>query len=167
MLQSKRQEFWEHFHGHNRSSWLYLRQAAEADAATSKLLLEMGGFSLENGTMAVCISPNGHRYELPPFILSDPIKFKDPNAQTIQKKVLHEETISVKLRTVFTVREDVLEVSNSISVKELKDLYVGKNSDLNSSDIRLFFGGKEMQDPKNLMSYFIETGMVILVYKKS
>ena len=68
ILQNKRQEFWQHFRGYTRSSSLYLRQASEADAATAKVLLEMGGFVLENGTMAVCTSPNGHRYELPPFI---------------------------------------------------------------------------------------------------
>ena len=68
LLQTKRQEFWQYYRGHNRSSCLYLRQAAEADAPTAKLLLEMGGFILENGTMGVCISPTGHRYELPPFI---------------------------------------------------------------------------------------------------
>lgn len=167
LLQNKRQEFWQHFRGHNRSSCLYLRQASEADAATAKLLLEMGGFALENGTMAVCTSPNGHRYELPPFMLTDPVKFKDPNMPVIVKKIFREEEIKVKLRTVFTVKEDEFQVSNTVSSKELKELYLEKNKDLGVSDVRLFFGGKEMQEGKSLISYSIETGMVVLVYKKN
>ena len=83
ILQKKRQEFWKHFAVHRRSSYLYLRQASEADAATAKALLEMGRFVLENGTMAVCTSPEGHRYEFPPPIFSDPVKFKGPNITSI------------------------------------------------------------------------------------
>ena len=167
ILQAKRQEFWENFHGHNRGSCLYLRQAAEADPPTAKLLLDMGGFILENGTMGVCISPNGHRYELPPFILSDPIKFKDPNMPLIVNKVLREEVITIKLRTVFTVREDEFQVNNTISIKDLKEIYVKKYVDIDVTDLRFFFGGKELQDNKFLIGYSIENGMVILVYKKS
>jgi Ubiquitin family/Ubiquitin-binding domain len=166
ILQTKRQEFWQSFRGHNRSSCLYLRQAAEADAATAKLLLEMGGFSLENGTMEVCISPNGHRYELPPFILVDPIKFKDPNMPAVVKKPICEAVIELKLRTVFTVKENIVKISNSVTVKELKELYFSINKDIDGQDVRMFFGGKEMQENKSLMSYAIETGMVVLVYKK-
>ena len=120
ILQNKRQEFWQHFRGYTRSSSLYLKQASEADPATAKLLLDMGGFVLENGTMAVCTSPNGHRYEIPPFILSDPVKFKDPDMVAMVKKVLHEEVIKIKLRTVFTVKEDEFEVNNGVTIREIK-----------------------------------------------
>lgn len=166
-LQAKRNEFWQTFRGHNRSSCLYLRQAAEAESSSAKLILEMGGFALENGTMAVCLSPNGHRYELPPFILSDPIRFKDPNMPLITKKILHESVVKLKLRTVFTVKEDEIQINNGSTAKELKDMYLNINKDIGVNEIRLFFGGKELVDNRSLISYSIESGMVILVYKKS
>lgn len=167
ILQAKRNEFWHNFRGHTRSSCLYLRQAAEAEPQSSKLILEMGGFALENGTMSVCISPNGHRYELPPFILADPVRFKDPNMPLIAKKVLQESVVKVKLRTVFTVKEDEFQVNNGIMAKELKDMYLEKNKDIGAAEVRLFFCGKELLDNRSLISYSIESGMVILVYKKS
>ena len=165
-LHAKRMEFWQNFKGNGRASCLYLKQAVEADALTAKVLLEMGGFALENGTMSVCISPGGHRYKLPPFILADPVRFIDPNMPVIAKKKSCEEVIKIKLRTVFTVKEDELEVNNSILVKDLKSLYFEKNPNV-EVEIRLFFGGKELQDARTLLSYGIESEMTILVYKKS
>ena len=112
LLTQRRQEFWQNFRGHSRSSVLLLKQACDADAASAKLMLEMEGFVLENGTMAVCVSPHGHRYELPPFILTDPVKFRDPNGQVVVKKVLKEGVIKVKVRTVFTAQEEEIQINN-------------------------------------------------------
>lgn len=165
ILQQKRSEFWLSFRGHSHSSCLLLKQACEADAASAKLMLEMEGFTLENGTMSVCISPRGHRYELPPFILSDPVKFKDGTVQKIVKKEQNEGIVCIKLRSVFINKEEEVNVSNSITVKELKRMYLEGNKDYN--DVRMFFGGKELVDDKRLISYSIESGMVVQVYKKS
>ena len=164
ILGQKRQEFWVNFRGHSRSSCLLLKQAVEADAASAKLMLEMEGFTLENGTMAVCISPNGHRYELPPFMLVDPVRFKDPNSAAIVKKVLNEGEITVKIRTLFTVQEDQFTLSNTSTVKTLKALYLEKHQEV--EDAGLFFGGKVLADSQTLISYGIESGMVIQVNKK-
>lgn len=166
VLNAKRMEFWQSFKGNGRASTLYLKQAAEADPPTAKVLLVMGGFALENGNMSVCISPRGHRYELPPFILADPVRFKETDALVVEKKKVVEGVVKIKLRTVFNVKEDIFEVDNSIMVKELKGLYFEKNSN-SGVDVRLFFGGKELQDSRTLMSYGIENEMTILVYKKT
>ena len=165
ILQQKRSEFWLTYRGHSQSSCLLLKQACDADAASAKLILDMEGFILENGTMSVCISPRGHRYELPPFILADPVKFKEVNVQKIVKKDLKEGTIVVKLRSVFIAKEEEVSISNMIVVKELKRQYLETNKEF--SDVRMFFGGKELADDKTLISYSIESGMVIQVYKKS
>jgi hypothetical protein len=164
-LQQKRQEFWVNLRVNNRSSCLVLKQAVDADAASAKLMLEMEGFILENGTMEKCLSPNGHRYEIPPFVLVDPIRFIDPKNPVIVKKVLKEEVIKVKLRTVFTNSEDEFEISNSVIVKDLKRMYLDKHPELN--DIRFFFGGKELTDNSSIMSFGIESDMVIQVNKRS
>ena len=166
LLEAKRQEFWRVFRGRNLASCLLLKQASEADAPTAKLLLDMSGFKLENGTMSVCISPNGHRYELPPFILSDPVKYKDPNMVKIAKKKVQESVIKIKLRTVFTLKEDQLEVPNTIEISALKQKYFELNG-INDCEIRFFFGGKELQNNRTLISYGIENDMTILVYKKN
>lgn len=163
-LQQKRQEFWINFRGASRSSCLLLKQAVEADPASAKLMLEMEGFLLENGTMERCVSPNGHRYEIPPFVLVDPIRFIDPKNPVIVKKVLKEETINIKLRTIFTTSEDEFTISNTVNVKDLKEMYLQKHQEMQG--VRLFFGGKELIDNNSLMAFGIESGMVIQVHKK-
>jgi hypothetical protein len=164
ILNQKRQEFWVNLQGHNQHSCLLLKQAVDADAASAKLLLEMGGFVLENGTMSVCISPNGHRYELPPFMLADPVKFKDPNQISVVRKVLDEGDIKIKLRTLFTVQEDEIVIKNTQTVKSLKSLYLERHQEMEA--VQFFFGGKLLDDNQTLISYSIESGMVIQVNKK-
>lgn len=164
-LQQKRQEFWVNFRGSNRSSCLILKQAVEADPASAKLMLEMEGFLLENGTMEKCVSPNGHKYEIPPFVLADPVRFIDPKNPVIVKKVLKEETITVKLRTLFTTSEDEFTLSNTVNIKDLKEMFMQKHPEMQG--VRLFFGGKELTDNNSLMSFGIESGMVIQVHKRS
>ena len=164
LLTQRRQEFWQNFRGHSRSSVLLLKQACDADAASAKLMLEMEGFVLENGTMAVCVSPHGHRYELPPFILTDPVKFRDPNGQVVVKKVLKEGVIKVKVRTVFTAQEEEIQINNAELVKELKRNYLEKHQEVN--DVRMFFGGRELTEGKSIISYGVDDGMVVQVYKK-
>jgi hypothetical protein len=164
LLTQRRQEFWQNFRGHSRSSVLLLKQACDADAASAKLMLEMEGFVLENGTMAVCVSPHGHRYELPPFILTDPVKFRDPNGQVVVKKVLKEGVIKVKVRTVFTAQEEEIQINNAELVKELKRNYLEKHQEVN--DVRMFFGGRELAEGKSIISYGVDDGMVVQVYKK-
>lgn len=143
---------------------MLLKQACDADAASAKLMLEMEGFVLENGTMAVCISPRGHRYELPPFILTEPVKFRDPGGQVVQRKVLKEGVITVKIRPVFTAQEEGVQINNAEMVKELKRSYLEKHQEF--SDIRMFFGGRELAEGKSIISYGIDDGMVVQVFKK-
>jgi hypothetical protein len=164
LLTQRRQEFWQNFRGHSRSSAMLLKQACDADAASAKLMLEMEGFVLENGTMAVCISPRGHRYELPPFILTEPVKFRDPGGQVVQRKVLKEGVITVKIRPVFTAQEEGVQINNAEMVKELKRSYLEKHQEF--SDIRMFFGGRELAEGKSIISYGIDDGMVVQVFKK-
>ena len=164
LLTQRRQEFWQNFRGHSRSSVLLLKQACDADAASAKLMLEMEGFVLENGTMAVCISPHGHRYELPPFILTDPVKFRDPSGQVVVKKVLKEAVIKIKIRTVFTAQEEEIQLNNGELAKELKRIYLEKHQEVN--DVRMFFGGRELADGKSIISYGVDDGMVVQVFKK-
>ena len=164
-LQQKRQEFWVNFRGNSRNSCLLLKRAVEADSASAKLMLEMDGFVLENGTMERCISPNGHRYEIPPFILVDPIRFIDPKNPVFIKKVLQEEVIKVKLRTVFSTFEDEFVISNTLILKDLQRMYLEKHPEM--ENIRLFFGGKELTENNSILSFGIENEMVIQVYKRS
>lgn len=164
-LQQKRQEFWANFRVNSRNSCLLLKQAVEADPASAKIILEMEGFVLENGTMERCTSPNGHRYEIPPFVLADPVRFIDPKNPVIVKKVIKEGVINIKLRTVFTTFEDEFVINNTVIVKDLKQMYLDKHPEM--QDIRLFFGGKELTVNNSILSFGIENEMVIQVYKRS
>ncbi|KXZ42686.1 hypothetical protein GPECTOR_124g486 [Gonium pectorale] len=74
-LKYKRDEFWDtqpHYGG-DRNIWDALKAACEADPDTCKLLIESAGIIVAAPDMTVCYDERGFKYELPKFVLSDPV----------------------------------------------------------------------------------------------
>ncbi|GIL51983.1 hypothetical protein Vafri_7947 [Volvox africanus] len=74
-LQKKREEFWDtqpHYGG-DRNIWDALKAACEAEPETCKLLVESAGIIVAAADMSVCYDERGAKYELPKYVLSDPI----------------------------------------------------------------------------------------------
>ncbi|KAI3710117.1 hypothetical protein L2E82_39891 [Cichorium intybus] len=49
-----------------------LEAAAECDLAYAQRILDSNSIRYPNGDMTLCIDDQGHRYELPPYVLSEP-----------------------------------------------------------------------------------------------
>ena len=153
-LYKLREQFWSSRNTGTHQSWMSLKQAAEADAGSAALILELAGLFVENGSMTVCYDNLGNRYTIPIFVLNDPSALKSG----VQFNTTEGDNLSIKIREA---GKDVdLDIRNTESVLALKQIYGKRN-------VRLFFGGKEMQDNRPLWTYGLEDGMVIQVFSTS
>ncbi|KAG2485045.1 hypothetical protein HYH03_016144 [Edaphochlamys debaryana] len=74
-IKKKREEFWDtqpHYGG-DRVIWDALKAAIEAEHETSKLIIESAGIIVAVPDMTVCYDERGAKYELPKYVLSDPV----------------------------------------------------------------------------------------------
>ena len=94
-LKARRQEFWRSRTSGRRQTWLALREAAETDAETAQILLQVAEIFTENGSMTVCLDAAGGRYELPVFVLNDPISYFNGPAMKKKKANLKVEEVEV------------------------------------------------------------------------
>jgi hypothetical protein len=159
-LTQERERFWASRMEGSRSVWLLLRQALEADHLSAAMILQTGHVAAQNGSMAVCVDSRGNRYELPPFVLTDPMQFAE-DKETMSRKAGNNKpepvkSIEVKLRSMTTQKDIVLSVRNDQTVGDVKALLPEKGA-----GCRLFFGGKQMKDEEQLLEYRIRSGMVV------
>ena len=160
-LMQERERFWSTRSDGSRSVWLLLRQAIEADHLSAAMILQAGHVSVQSGSMSVCVDSRGLKYELPPFVLTDPMQFfEDKETQTRKAGTNKPEVIKrieIKLRNMTTQQDKPLEIRNDQTVAEVKALMPRGKTGL----CRLFFGGKEMKDDEKLLDYRLKSGMVI------
>ncbi|QDZ20065.1 ubiquitin domain-containing protein [Chloropicon primus] len=79
-LQQLRDEFWDtapHYGGES-VIWDALKVAVSADDIESaKLILDAADVIISEPDLSVCYDQKGRKYELPVFVLSDPINLSD------------------------------------------------------------------------------------------
>ncbi|CAI5506167.1 unnamed protein product [Closterium sp. Naga37s-1] len=74
-LARMREEFWDtapHYGG-QREIWDALKAATEGDRSMAQVILESAGVVVDVPDMSVCYDERGAKYELPHYVLSDPI----------------------------------------------------------------------------------------------
>ena len=89
-LESKRAEFWQTRAGGRRNIWLVIKNAIEADHQTAALLLQMSGIVIKGENITVLEDTNGNIYEIPPFIINDPLCFSDERKKAVPKQIIKE-----------------------------------------------------------------------------
>jgi hypothetical protein len=96
-----------------------LKQAAEADASTAAMLLDATEIRPENNSMTTCYDRHGIRYEIPIFIINDPISFTEGKlAPSKRRKAAKEEDISFKIRCFNVSQTDIeLTLANTSTVE--------------------------------------------------
>jgi Ubiquitin-binding domain/Ubiquitin family len=166
-LESKREEFWNTRTTGRRNIWLVIKNAIEADHETSALLLQMSGISLKSDNVTVLEDTNGNIYEIPPFIINDPVCFSNERKKAVPKQnIIENIVIKTKIRRPGEDKDACFEINNMITALELKQMYAEKES-FDIDTVRLFFGGKEMNYDNSLASHLIQTDMVITAFIKS
>lgn len=78
-IKARREEFWDtqpHYGG-SREIWDALKGACEAeDIDTAKLIIESAGIIVVAHDMTVCYDERGAKYELPKYVISNPINME-------------------------------------------------------------------------------------------
>jgi hypothetical protein len=55
--------------------WNALKASIDTDMATAKMLLDSAHVTMENDTISVCWDRRGIKYEIPTFVINDPVSF--------------------------------------------------------------------------------------------
>ena len=166
-LNEKREEFWGTRNAHNNSNykiWRIINQACIYDEARSRMLLEDYELKLFNGCINHIIDKNGNHYIIPNYCINDPYFEKEYKIDNnIENK-----SLKIKLFEPLNDINTSLDVSNSVSGKELKKIYCEKiGVSMDDYNLRCFFGGQEIKDNNFLYQYNLKKGFKIQVMKIS
>ncbi|CAG9323851.1 unnamed protein product [Blepharisma stoltei] len=165
-LEAKRIEFWRTRTTGRRHIWLAIKSAIEADAATAKVLLEMNEIKLRNESITMCEDPHGTIYEIPPYIVNDPIYFPNEKKVMVPKPALIEnELVTLKIRRAGKEHDTVIQIETKNVSRVLKEMYAEKDG-LDPDTLRLFFSGKELKDDQTLSSCYVRNDMVVQAFVK-
>jgi hypothetical protein len=83
--------------------WVAIRAAVEADPLTAAILLEEAEIFMEGDNMTSLIDTAGQHYEVPVFMLNDPVKFHvDEAAKVVKEQTAEDELIKIQLRHCYT-----------------------------------------------------------------
>ncbi|CAL9138089.1 unnamed protein product [Musa hybrid cultivar] len=74
-LKKMRDEFWDTapYYGGEKEIWDALRAAAESDLKFAQTIVDSAGIVVTSADMTTCYDERGAKYELPKFVLSEPI----------------------------------------------------------------------------------------------
>lgn len=162
-LDAARSEFWRTRRVGRRHVWATIKSAVEADAATSALLLNMQEIVLENNCMTVCTDSEGQRYEIPIFIINDPVKLHIPGEKKRKPAAPPKnEAIIVKIRAMPLQKETKLPFESGKKVLELKQAFLATEGSVgNMTTLKLYFAGRELKDDDALNTYCVKNDMVV------
>lgn len=165
-LNSKREEFWRTRNEGNKRTWIIIKAAVEADAATALTILLNNRIKMKKGNITLLEDPEGFVYSIPIFMINNPVSFFKEKKQKVRQVNNTEASIKVKIRKSGVSEDVVIELLNTSKVSELKKLYSEK-TETPIECLKFFFGGKEIKDHDTLAKNFIETEMVVQVFIKS
>ena len=159
-LKKIRENFWTSRVEGNQSVWEILRLICSDNSLSKediKSIMKSSGITTYKGCINVCFDKKGALYEIPNYCINDPKKF-DIISDTVENNKPKEEIVLLKIRSYDS--EVKIKVSNYVNVEELKKNIENKINKKNCS-FRLFFGGKELKDNKEIWSYGIVDKTII------
>lgn len=164
-LERKREEFWKKQTSGRRRVWYTIRTAVEADYLTAATLLAAAEITLVNDSITHCKDSDGLLYEVPLFVINNPVEFFTKKKRKTKVKPPIEEVVNLKIRRPGKEVDIELQIESERTVQEMK----GKYSELEGIEqdkIRLFFAGKEMKDEQNIAFYEVRSTMVVQAFVK-
>ncbi len=114
----------------------------------------------------ICYDNAGELYEIPNYCINDPVEYKVTNNKHNKNKP-PERILLIKVKNYNTIVD--IECSNINTILELKGIVysTGKFTAKSSDSIRMFYGGKELQNTEELWFYSIENDSIIqLMYSE-
>ncbi len=163
-LNKKREQFWDQKNSkenNNYKIWRIINQACVYDELRANMLLEEYGLTTESGCINHIIDSNGNHYHIPNYCINDPFFER----QYKKKKNVEEKKVKIKLFEPMSNINDEKSVSNTMTGKELKDLFKKEHNIGDNFNLRLFFGGMEITDDHFLYQHNLKNGFKIQVMK--
>ena len=162
-LQRKREEFWKSRTGGRRRTWYTIRAAVETEHQTAASILEASEIRVLEGCISRCKDADGYLYEIPIFVINNPVEFFTKKKKKPKEKPPIEDVISIKIRRAGKAEDCEVTMESGLTVSSLKEQYA-ENQSLELDKIRLFFGGKEMKDDQTLASYELRSQVVVQAF---
>ena len=139
----------------------------ETDHLTAATILETSEITVLNGCISQCKDADGYLYEIPVFMINNPVEFLTKKKKKEPKpKAPIEDVVTLKIRRAGKAEDFEVAIETDKNVLELKEAYAS-NEDLEVDKIRLFFGGKELKDPEVLKSYEVRSQLVVQAFIKA
>jgi hypothetical protein len=163
-LNKKREEFWDQKNSRDNENykiWRIINQACVYDELRANMLLEEYGLTTENGCINHIIDSDGNHYHIPNYCINDPYFER----QYKKKKNVEEKKVKIKLFEPTGNINEEKSVLNTMTGKELKDLFKKEHNIGDNFNLRLFFGGMEITDDHSLYQHNLKNGFKIQVMK--
>ena len=151
-LQKIRDDFWSSRIEGNKSIWEVLHMICNDNTLSIDdidIFMKSSNIVTYKGCINVTYDSKGFLYEIPNYCINDPVRYEkiEEDIKAMPKK----ENIEIKIRCLS--EEDKVKTNNFETVENLKEsITLCKNfkNKYKSDSIRLFFGGKELQNQKEL-----------------
>ena len=163
-LNKKRDDFWNQKTSRDNDNykiWRIINQACVYDELRANMLLEEYGLTTENGCINHIIDSSGNHYHIPNYCINDPFFER----QYKKKKNVEEKKVKIKLFEPTGNINEEKTVNNTMTGKELKELFKKEHEIGDNFNLRLFFGGMEITDDHYLYQHNLKNGFKIQVMK--
>ena len=167
-LQKIREDFWSSRIEGNKSIWEVLHMICSDNTLSIDDIdsfMKSSNIVTYKGCINVTYDSKGFLYEIPNYCINDPVRYEKLEEET--KNIPKKENIEIKIRCLGD--EIRIKTNNFETVEKLKENIalskIFKNK-YKSDGIRLFFGGKELQNQKELWFYNIENKSIIQMLAK-
>jgi len=141
--------------------WKTIKQACAMDDVRAENIIKAIGLKPLNGCINELLDNSGKIYRVPNFCINDPYFEKIiniNNTENVPKMII------IKLYNLYSNNYLSLEVNNTMTGQELKDLYC-KSVKLNNNYYitRLIFGGAEIKDDHKLIDHKIQNDYIVQI----
>ena len=161
-----RKDFWSSRIEGNPQIWEVLHMICDDNTLSLEDIdgyMKASNIVTYKGCINVTYDNKGYLYEIPNYCINDPVEYIKIEEKLPQK----EEDIEIKIRCL-NIEEKII-INNYKKIKDLKndiqkcDTFIQK---FELDNIRLFFGGKELLDHKEIWLYNIEKDSIIQMLAK-
>lgn len=118
-----------------------------------------------DGLLMICFDATGKRYDLPPYVINEPLKYGAPKQNHKTVKPIKVEVLQLILRST-NFSDLSINVSSIDQVSCAKENFVNHHN-LQGSKIRLFYCGKELKNELSFADYKIQNKAILQVFVTS
>ena len=163
-----REDFWSSRIEGNKVVWEILHMICNDNSLSIEDIdsfMKSSNIVTYKGCINVTYDNKGFLYEIPNYCINDPVKFEKIEEES--KNMPKKEDLEIKIRCFSD--EGKFKINNYENVEKLKEIISECKNFKNSykmDGIRLFFGGKELQNQKELWFYNIENKSIVQMLAK-